>query len=247
MATEPRVPSTLGSARSVVLGAVLWILSLEFFLGQAVAQAAWRTPYSMVTNAISDLGNTRCGMWPPAGVALPPSLASSRGYVCSPLHSVMNVSFIAAGALILLGLYLTRSVWPRRRLTAWGMAFLALAGVGKIVVGLAPENTRLLLHAAGSLGIPCAVVGILLLGVATWRTRRSVAGISLAAAGIGILALLIKLASGHAATDVGLTERLIDYPTILWLAAMGLVLLRRPRAEAAANPSGPAIRSQGRT
>jgi hypothetical membrane protein len=54
----------------------------------------------------------------------------------------MNVSFIAAGGLILLGLYLARSQWPRRRRTAWGIALLAVAGAGKIIVGLVPENTR---------------------------------------------------------------------------------------------------------
>jgi hypothetical protein len=80
----------------------LWILTLEFFAGQAVAQAAWRTPYSLLTNSISDLSNTACGSWPPASVHLA-SLGLSATYVCSPRHSVMNVSFSATGVLILLG------------------------------------------------------------------------------------------------------------------------------------------------
>jgi hypothetical protein len=36
--------------RGIALGGVCWMLSLEFFVGQAVAQAAWRTPYSLIDN-----------------------------------------------------------------------------------------------------------------------------------------------------------------------------------------------------
>jgi hypothetical membrane protein len=208
-----------------------------------VAQAAWRTPYSMLTNSISDLGNTACGTWPPASVNLA-RLGLSAGYVCSPLHSVMNVSFIVAGVLILLGLYLTRSVWPRRRLTAWGMALLAMAGVGKIIVGLVPENTVILLHFLGALGIPCAVTGILLLGLATWNTRRGVAVASLALASIGLLGPVITKVATGGFHDIGLAERLMEYPIFAWMALMGLVFVRalRPRpASATVNSPGPAI------
>ncbi len=225
MASEPRPQPAVPSGRAVTLGAVFWILSLEFFVGEAVAQAAWRTPYSMLTNSISDLGNTACGTWPPASVNLA-SLGLSAGYVCSPLHSVMNVSFIVAGVLILLGLYLTRSVWPRRRLTAWGMALLAVAGVGKIIVGLVPENTVILLHFLGALGIPCAVTGILLLGLATWNTRRGVAVVSLALASIGLLGPVITKVATGGFHDIGLAERLMEYPIFAWMALMGLVFVR---------------------
>jgi hypothetical membrane protein len=243
MASEPRPEPAVPSGRAVTLGAVLWILTLEFFAGQAVAQAAWRTPYSLLTNSISDLGNTACGTWPPASVNLK-SLGLSAQYICSPQHTVMNVAFILAGVLILAGLYLTRSQWPRRRLTAWGMALLAVAGVGKIIVGLVPENTVVLLHFVGALGIPCAVIGILLLGLATWSTRRGVAVTSLALALIGLLGPVItKIATGGL-HDFGLAERLMEYPIFVWLALMGLVFLRthhQAPAQAAVNRSGPRL------
>lgn len=237
MAPEPRPHPTASSGRGVLLGAILWILSLEFFVGQAVAQSAWHTPYSMLTNSISDLGNTACGTWPPASVNLA-RLGLSASYVCSPRHAVMNVSFIVAGVLILLGTYLTRSQWPRRRLTTWGMVLLALAGVGKIIVGLVPENTVIGLHFLGALGIFCAVVGIFLLGPATWRTRRGVAVASLAAVAIGLLATVITKVATGGLHDYGLAERLLDYPTFAWLALMGLVFILASRPKPAVAGAG---------
>jgi hypothetical membrane protein len=244
MAPEPQSQTATSSGRAVALGAVFWILCLEFFVGQAVAQAAWHTPYSMVTNSISDLGNTACGTWPPASANLG-RLGLSASYVCSPLHSVMNASFIAAGVLILLGVYLTRSVWPRRRLTTWGMVLLAVAGVGKITVGLVPENTVILLHFLGALaGILGALVGILLLGLATWSTRRGVAVASLALALIGLLGPVITKVATGGLRDYGLFERLTEGSIFAWLALTGVVFLLAPRprpAGATVKTSGPAI------
>jgi hypothetical protein len=44
--------------RGVILGAILWTVSIIFFVDQAIAIAAFSRPYSLATNLISDLGNT---------------------------------------------------------------------------------------------------------------------------------------------------------------------------------------------
>jgi hypothetical protein len=59
LATRPNFPAVL--TRQVVFGGACWLLMLVFFVGQAVAQIAMKTPYSLVTNEISDLGSTTCG------------------------------------------------------------------------------------------------------------------------------------------------------------------------------------------
>src|ERR1700722_15375583 len=70
-------------------GAICWIATLEFFAAQAIAQSAWKgSGYSLADNAISDLGVTACGRI---------TIAGQSGYYCSPLHSVMNASFVATG------------------------------------------------------------------------------------------------------------------------------------------------------
>ena len=77
----------VGQTVEVAAGGLCWLLSLEFFVGQAVAQAAWTgAPYTLVNNEVSDLGITVC--------------ETVKGqYLCSPLHTLMNASFILAGVL----------------------------------------------------------------------------------------------------------------------------------------------------
>ena len=53
----------------------------------------------------------------------------------------MNFTFVLTGVLTLVGLFLTWSIWPRRRLTSWGLVLLGMAGAGTILIGLSPENS----------------------------------------------------------------------------------------------------------
>ena len=91
--------------RQVALGAACWVLTVVFFIGQAVAQAASTVPYSLAGNYISDLGNTACGTF---------TQGAYRADVCSPLHGVMNATFVVTGLLMLGGAVGTRRAWPRR-------------------------------------------------------------------------------------------------------------------------------------
>src|SRR4029453_6560486 len=90
------------------------------------------------------------------------------------------------GVPILVGLFLTRSMWPRRRLTAWGLVLLGVAGAGTMLVGLSPENVNVVLHVIGALNIPAGNVAMILLGLAIWRDRQGMAGFSVVAGGFGV-------------------------------------------------------------
>jgi hypothetical membrane protein len=203
----------------LLLGGVSWILTLLYFIGQLVAQAAWKTPYSLLDNRVSDLGNTECGR----------TLANA--YICSPLHAVMNTTFIVTGALILIGLFLTRSIWPRRRLTTWGLILLGVAGAGTILIGLSPENVNVLFHVIGALNIPTGNAAMILLGVAIWHERQGMAWFSVLSGVIGLLGLLagpcLVIATGHGG---GLAERIALYPLIIWLIVFGLSFVKRRHA-----------------
>jgi hypothetical membrane protein len=228
--------SRMPSRPCSLLGGASWILTLLYFIGQLVAQAAWKTPYSLLDNRVSDLGNTECGR----------TLANA--YICSPLHAVMNATFIGTGVLILLGLFLTRSIWPRRRLTTWGLILLGVAGVGTILIGLSPENVNVLFHVIGALNIPAGNAAMILLGLAIWHEhlarriapKRDPGGASAASGAIelawfsvlsgviGFLGLLVGpflvILTGHGG---GLAERIALYPLIIWLIVFGLSFVKR--------------------
>lgn len=211
--------------RPVVLGAGCWALSVAFFVDQAIAQAATTGPYSLATNYISDLGRTVCG----------PTAAGSYVGVCSPLHGLMNGTFIVVGLLHTVGAIATRRAWPRRPPAIAGLALLAIAGTGLTVAGLAPENVDLGLHALGALyGIVCLNVAMVLLGVVLVGAARGLGVLVLTAgsAGLAGFALFISPASG---VPAGIAERIALYPADVAIVVLGVVLLgsafRRHRAD----------------
>jgi hypothetical membrane protein len=226
------------TAWRLMSGGTCWMATLEFFAAQAIAQAAWKgSDYSLAGNAISDLGVTACGRI---------TIAGQPGYYCSPLHTLMNASFAATGILMLLGLYLTLPVWPGRRLARWGIALFTLAGIGKIIVGLAPGNVNYGLHSLGSLGIILANIAMILLGSAIsgnndrWIKRLSVS--------LGVLGLIgeVFFFAHRALGDAGAAERVADYPVFAWMIVLGVCCARWSRhsgspAARTAAPAGTSI------
>ena len=194
--------------RTVIFGAILWALSIVFFVGQAIAQAASTRPYSLATNLISDLGTTACG---PA--------------VCSPLHGVMNVTFVLVGLCHGLGALATYRAWPRPRPGAVGVSILTIAGAGLIVAGLSPENVDPAGHDRGALvGLVCLNLALLVLGWSILSARRWLARLTYSAGIVGFVGLGLFL-SGASGVPVGVAERLADYPGAVMVVVLGVGLL----------------------
>jgi hypothetical membrane protein len=203
----------------MVAGAACWTLTVVYLLVQPVVAAAWPTPYDLATNSISDLGVTRCGFYR--------QLDDRVGYACSPRHALMNTVFVLVGVLTAAGAVLTRGIWPRRRLTSVGVAFVVLAGLGVILVGLAPANVNLAVHAAGALLQVPGAVAPLLLGVAAWRMQRPVAAFSLLCGAVGAAACLLYFSGGDLGLGLGTMEHLAFDPLTVWTTVLGVVLLGR--------------------
>ena len=198
--------------RETLVGGVCWILSTVFIFGGVVAASAWKGPpsYSVLNDAISDLGVTACGTVSIGGVP---------GYYCSPLHDVMNASFVTTGACIVVGVYFTRVAWPWSGRMRYGFALLVLAGVGKVVSGLNPANVNFTLHSLGGLGIPIGDIGLVLVGLASLRESRRLGAFSLILGVAGLLGFAYFLVGN---SDSGLWERVGSYPIIVWCAALGI-------------------------
>lgn len=199
------------------LGAIFWVLTIEFFIAQFITQAAWPA-YSMVLDDISLLGVTTCGAFTnpaPGGTAL----------VCSPLSLVFNVGMAVNGLLVVLGVWFTRTLWPQGKLTVAALWLLALGGDGSMLVGIFPLNTILPLHMFGavlSLGVAC--FGFFLLAAVLWRHRRTFALYTLAT-GIMTLGAFVLYVLEIYVGGRGTIERVAAWPHTVWYMATGALIL----------------------
>lgn len=192
-------------------------MTVAYFLVQPVVAAAWPITYDLSTNSISDLGVTGCGDLRQFGDRVV--------YVCSPRHALMNTVLAVVCALTAAGAVLTRAVWPRRRLTAVGVGFVVLAGMGGVLVGLAPADLSLAMHGAGALLQVPGAVGPLLLGVAAWSGQRPVAAFSLMCGVVGSAASMLYFSQVYLGLGLGGMEHLAFDPLTAWTTVLGVVLL----------------------
>ncbi|MFF2113524.1 DUF998 domain-containing protein [Rhodococcus koreensis] len=196
-----------------VAGGIVWTLAIGYLLSETLTAEAWRTPYSFVYNSISDLGVTNCSQ------------------VCSPLHSFMNLSFVAMGLLMTVGAILLRGHLPSGRLHGWTMTLAVVTGLSTAATGLFPTNYGPMIHLAAVL--PAFVARHVVLGLVAWGLwdrRRWTAIWSTVCALAGLAGgVLLAVPSVH----FGVTERIILYPLPIWMVVTGaMVLLSVVRAAA---------------
>ena len=220
--------STLsGARRGVRLGAIIWILAVQFFVAQVVVQLAWVTPFSLTQNFISDLGNTTCGPYP----------LDSNMYVCSPWHAWMNFSFVLLGLIILVGGALVRTAFPPGTFRAAGLTFLALAGIGIIAVGVFPEDVNIRYHRLGAAAhFVLGNLSMVALGISLRQSRRpALAVYSIVSGVVGLLATALFISDHYLGLGIGGMERLAAYPLPLWLIAAGISFARNVQARPSDN------------
>jgi hypothetical membrane protein len=199
--------------RYPLVGPAFWVASAQYFLIQFIVALDWARPYSLSKNTISDLGNTACGLY------------NGRA-VCSPLHNVMNASFILLGLTMIAGSVLIYREFKQGRPAITGFTFMAFAGLGTLLVGLFPENTISALHVTGAT-LPFFIgnLGMVILGISlvipkSLRIYTILSGlISLAAFGLFTTHNYLGLGEGG-------MERLTAYPQTIWLIVFGLYMSR---------------------
>ena len=211
---------------------------LQYFVAESAVIAAWagRNPTTAGPDYISDLGAVHCG------------IHEGRD-VCSPLHAVMNASFVVQGLGMLVGALLLSSALlcvaarPGVRLAfgpghrvPWFTALAAkvltfTAGTGTVIVGLVPEDAGwFAVHLTGALMYFIGgALALLLLG-ALWLRQSPLGWFILACGAVSFGALVIGGVTGMDVPEPGTLERFMGYPVTIGLATTGLVIAQRVAA-----------------
>jgi hypothetical membrane protein len=197
------------------IGASLWIASAQYYIVQLIVATKWakNNPYSWVHNTISDLGNTHCGLY-------------RHTLVCSPLHSLMNTSFIVLGVTMIIGAVILQRRFFVDRLSLMGFNFMALAGFGTLLVGIFPENTVSLLHITGAaLAFIFGNLGMICLGFGLRRLPTSLRFYTCLSGFVGLIALVLFESKTYLGISIGGMERFTAYPQSIWMVVFGIYSL----------------------
>ncbi len=198
------------------LGPVLYVAGMQYFAVQLLVALRWPRPYDISRDTISDLGNTVCGTW-------------NGRYVCSPLHDLMNGSFIVLGITMLLGSVLIFRHYGKGRIAAAGFTAMGLSGLGAVMVGVFPENSVPALHGLGSV-LPFTLGNAALVAMATSLAMPLLLRLCVSLSGVAALLALAAYASSHyLGLGEGGIERVVAYPQTICLAVIGCYLIAVPQ------------------
>ncbi|GAA4589042.1 DUF998 domain-containing protein [Planotetraspora phitsanulokensis] len=234
MSSPPPPIGTPVAPTRIAVAATAWVTLIQFFVVQVVAQWASTAPYHVTRQFISDLGNTACA---PYRYYTTDELVE----VCSAQHALVNTSFIVSGLLLITGLLLAWSHWPRHPAITTGKTMIVFAGLGWAIAGLSPENENIFVHSMGAmLLVVGGNAGVLILGLvsrsrAGWRVHGTW---TLVTGAIGTAATILYFTNQYLGLGLGTMERLAAYPLVAWAIATGLGWLTSRRRSLAS----PAIR-----
>jgi hypothetical membrane protein len=196
-----------------LVGPTFWIVSLQYFITQLIVAKAWDLPYSFSQNTISDLGNSACGVY-------------SDRFVCSPLFAYMDASFIVLGATMIAGSTLIYQEFRKNTGNLVGFIFMALAGLGTMMVGIFSENENATLHALGA-ALPFLLGNVALLifsySLGLGRKFRYYTRLS---ALVALVALVFFVSKHYLGLGQGGMERLVAHPQTVWLILFGIYMSR---------------------
>jgi hypothetical membrane protein len=194
-----------------LIGPLVWMLCVHYFITQVIVASAWDAPYSLTHNPISDLGNTACGYY-------------AGRYVCSPLHDLMNTSFVILGAFMGVGSALIYQGFKKTTGSYIGFSLMTLAGFGTVLVGLFPENTISQFHSFGALlAFLLGNLALVVLG-SVLDMPKSMRFYTLLSGFIGLLTLILYGFKNYLGLGDGGMERVVAYPQTFWLIIFGVYI-----------------------
>lgn len=200
--------------RHPLVGPAFYWVSIQYFVTQLIVALAWTMPaYDFFKYAISDLGNTACELY-------------DDRVVCSPYHTWMNASFVVLGLTMIAGSALIYQMFKKNSGSLVGFCFMALAGLGTVLVGLFPENTVAELHTLGAgLAFLIGNLALIILGLSLdlpklFRYYTLLSGI------VALFALILLVTENYLGLGFGGMERLTAHPQTVWLILFGIYISR---------------------
>lgn len=200
------------------LGALAWIIgTTQFFVIQIIAGIAWNTPYSWSANNISDLGSVHCGIQD----------ADHPRYICSPLHLLVNTSFVTEGILLLLGTILVTRLWSKNLPSRMARSLLCVTALGWLIVGLYPSDINLNAHVLGAFII--FFVGNAALVSTRWATQTDIVGrqqwLGTMLGSIGLIGAVLFVGQNYLGLGMGGMERAAVFGIQIWTLVVGWKLI----------------------
>ena len=197
--------------RRARLGGALFVAgSVQFILAMVAVQAAY-PGYSVSANHISDLGNAQLSPW----------------------AEVFNLSIRALGVLGMIGTLLVPSAFARRASARFGLVLLAVASAGAFLVGTFPATSTELngnIHGYVSdltffaSGLALLGLGYGMLGDVRWELY----GLYSVLSGLVTFAAIAGFLAVGGAAQVGIWERLVVAPILLWSIVAGAHIVGLP-------------------
>jgi hypothetical membrane protein len=188
---------------SKIAGTLLFIGAAQFIVALIIAEAIY-PGYSIAHNVISDLG-----VW---------------GRISAP---VFNPSIILFGSTVLASAFFIRKQFSNRNFAV----LIAISGAGSLGVGIFPENTFIVngtpvLHSLSAL-FAFVVGGIT--AVAAYRFTKAPFRYLSVVMGVAALTAFVLFITTRDSGALGLgeggMERMMAYPTLLWIIGFGGYLL----------------------
>ncbi|MBA2559647.1 MAG: DUF998 domain-containing protein [Propionibacteriales bacterium] len=191
---------------AVRCGSLALLLRPAYIATEFVVGAATTGGYSFLADSVSRLGEVGC----------------SATY-CSPRHELMNVSFMAFGALLAGG-----AVLLARPLGPWATGLLVVSGLSSVATGLAPLDQDATLHAIAAAPLFLAQpIALLVVGARLRHDRPRLAWALLTTGDVTGTAAVSFVLSGDSPVS-GALERLAIWPVLVGLAGFAWTQVPSP-------------------
>ncbi|MGN8646796.1 DUF998 domain-containing protein [Gracilibacillus sp. HCP3S3_G5_1] len=205
---------------AIKIGFISWILLSVYFPIEYLVIQATTAPYNFLTQPMSDLGVTTCGI--NTHILAPYE-------VCSPYHLLMNWTFTVTGIVIFVGAICLQQFWPDSKKTKIATGLLVIFGLSYSISGIFPADVSFLWHTLGALpGMVVQIPALLLIGIAIHKTMPILAIWTYISTLLTTCSLVFLFYQpSFINLPGGLLQRILYGSIYLWMTVTAIVLWRK--------------------